>query len=164
MPPSEPLKKEGDGRAPAGIFRLTTAFGFASRLGPHASLPFTQITPAVECVDDQNSRFYNRIVKRTNVAVDWKSSEQMSAYGAQYKWGIVVDYNSAPSIAGAGSCIFLHVWSGAGHGTAGCTAMPETNITKLIDWLSPQKHPVLVQMPRTAFSRYGAAMRLPPLF
>ena len=161
---SEPLKKEADGKAPAGVFRLTTAFGFASRPGPHASLSFTQITPSVECVDDQYSRFYNRIVDRTKVAVDWKTSEQMSAYGAQYKWGIVVDYNSAPSVAGAGSCIFLHVWSGAGRGTAGCTAMPEKNITKLIDWLSPEKHPVLVQMPRAALSRYGEALRLPPLF
>src|ERR1700674_3244603 len=30
MQSGDPIKKEGDGKAPAGVFRLSTAFGYAS--------------------------------------------------------------------------------------------------------------------------------------
>src|SRR5437763_1546330 len=70
-----PLKKEGDGKAPAGVFRLGSAFGFANE-APGLLMPYTPLTPTVECVDDVNSRRYNLIVDRSSVRdVDWKSSE-----------------------------------------------------------------------------------------
>jgi D-alanyl-D-alanine dipeptidase len=158
-----PLKKEGDGKAPAGIFKLGSAFGYAP--APEASwlkLPYTPLTEGVECVDDVNSRRYNLIVDRSGVAdVDWKSSERMREQGEAYRWGVVVEHNASPPVAGRGSCIFLHVWGGPSKGTAGCTAMERQNLEELMRWLDPRKNPVLVQLPEADYARLRAAWRLP---
>ena len=162
--PAGPSKKEGDGKAPAGVFALGTAFGFAPRaevswLRP----PYTPLTDAVECVDDPASSNYNLIVDRGRVkAVDWNSSERMRSIEG-YRWGLVVRHNAAPPVAGRGSCIFLHVWAGPGRGTAGCTALEETSLTELLRWLDPKKRPLLVQLPESEYARLRNAWRLPAL-
>ena len=63
-----------------------------------------------------------------------------------YKWGVVVDHNAA-AIPGAGSCIFLHIWKSSSAPTAGCTAMPESDLVRLLRWLDPARHPILIQLP-----------------
>lgn len=132
-------KVEGDGKAPSGTFPLGTVFGFAERADTR--MPYRQLRETTECVDDPTSRFYNRIVERDAVTVDWKSSEKMRAI-AEYRWGIVVDYNTPP-VPGKGSCIFLHLWSGPDSATAGCTAMAEENLLTLLRWLDPEAHPLI---------------------
>lgn len=62
--PSDPIKKEGDGRTPAGVFTLGTVFGYASRPLPGLKMPYLSLTPSIECVDDVDSKYYNRIVDR----------------------------------------------------------------------------------------------------
>jgi D-alanyl-D-alanine dipeptidase len=159
-----PQKKEGDGKAPAGVFALGSAFGFAP--SPEASwlrLPYTPLTPSVECVDDTASRRYNQIVDRLAAGeVDWNSSERMRSVEG-YRWGLVVRHNAAPTLAGRGSCIFLHVWAGPGRGTAGCTALEEARLTELLRWLDPKKGPLLVQLPEGEYARLRSAWRLPAL-
>src|SRR5690348_11252477 len=74
-----PIKHEGDGRSPAGVFQLNgQTFGFSTALtGSHLYRP---ITPTIECIDDPVSRYYGTIVDRAKVdGVDWKSSEKMSS-------------------------------------------------------------------------------------
>ena len=160
---SGPLKKEGDGKAPAGVFALGTAFGFASERAAWLRLPYVPLTPSVECVDDTASRRYNLIVDRLAVGdVDWNSSERMRSVEG-YRWGLVVRHNAQPPVAGRGSCIFLHIWAGPGHGTAGCTALEEENLTELLRWLDPKKSPLLVQLPEAEYTRLRAAWRLPAL-
>jgi D-alanyl-D-alanine dipeptidase len=63
----DPVKKEGDGRSPAGLFALTTAFGYASQQLTGWKMPYLNLTPSVECVDDSDSRFYTRILDRETV-------------------------------------------------------------------------------------------------
>ena len=159
-----PRKKEGDGKAPAGLFALGTAFGFAPlREAAWLRLPYTPLTPSVECVDDAASRRYNLIVDREEVVgVDWSSSERMRSVEG-YRWGLVVRHNAAPPVAGRGSCIFLHVWAGPGQGTAGCTAMEESSLKELLRWLDPQKGPLLVQLTGDEYARRRGAWRLPAL-
>ena len=77
-----------------------------------------------------------------------------------YKWGIVVEHNRT-AMPGAGSCIFLHVWKGPASPTAGCTAMPENELVKLLRWLDPAAHPILVQMPRAKYSAVQSKLALP---
>lgn len=151
-----PVKREGDGKAPAGIFRLGTAFGF----DPSAALrvPYRPLLASTECVDDTASRSYNRIVERTAEA-DWKSSEKMRAID-QYRWGMVIEHN-AGAVPGAGSCIFLHIWSGPSQGTAGCTAMAERDLDALLHWLDAKAAPRLVQLPEPEYARLRAAWSLP---
>lgn len=165
---SDPVKKEGDGKAPAGVFALGTAFGFASQPLPGLKLPYLSVTPTIECVDDTASRFYNRVVDRSAVAPDWNSSEHMRNVGEAYRWGIVVGHNgivpkanARPPAPGSGSCIFLHIWRGPSQGTVGCTAMPQGELELLLTWLDPARKPLLVQMPASAYGRLIHPWKLP---
>jgi len=158
-----PDKQEGDGRSPAGIFSLGTAFGYAPLAeAGWMKLPYVQATADLECVDDPGSSHYNQLVHRNAVtSVDWSSSEKMLRPDALYGWGLFVDHNVAPTVPGAGSCIFRHIWSGASSSTAGCTATAETELEAVIAWLDPAAHPVLVQLPRAAFDAHRSDWSLP---
>ena len=159
---SDPLKKEGDNKAPAGVFRLSGAFGYAApRDIGSMRLTYVQTIPTLQCVDDPRSTRYNQTLDATTVKVDWQSAEQMRRDDVLYKWGIFVDHNPQPAVAGDGSCIFLHVWHGRDRGTAGCTAMPETAIRELLRWLDLTKQPLLVQLPKPLLHQYASAWGLP---
>jgi D-alanyl-D-alanine dipeptidase len=159
---SYPVKKEGDGRSPAGVFSLSSAFGYASR-GQTGTvrLPYVEATATLECVDDPQSAHYNKVLDRAGVKnPDWKSSERMRRDDDQYRWGVVVDHN-AKGEAGCGSCIFLHIWDAPGKGTAGCTAMESARMEETLRWLDAGKRPVLVQLPQAEFERLRRAWGLP---
>jgi D-alanyl-D-alanine dipeptidase len=165
----DPVKKEGDGKSPAGTFVLGTAFGYASEPLTGLKMPYLNLTPSIECVDDPGSKHYNRIVDRSVVAPDWNSSEHMRNAGESYRWGIVVDHNAtvtgdsnAPG-PGAGSCVFLHIWHSHDRGTAGCTAMPQADLETLLTWLDPARNPVLVQLPQLTYERLIDRWMLPKL-
>ena len=156
-----PIKQEGDGRAPAGLFPLTSTFG-NSDVG--SKLTFTKLDEFTECVDDTNSNFYNKIVNRMQVGnFDWKSSEKMFTVRPQYDLGVFVAYNSYPAIPGNGSCIFLHIWKDANTGTAGCTAMARENLERIVKWLDPAKNPYLVQMTEAEYNSARKSLKLPNL-
>ena len=160
---TDPVKQEGDGKAPAGIFRLSKAFGYAPQPLAGWKLDYVALSPSIECVDDAASRYYNRIEDNASVTPDWHSSEQMRRSDDLYRWGIVVDHNSDPPQPGAGSCIFLHIWRGPGQGTVGCTAMPQARMESLLGWLDPAKQPLLVQLPRPRFDALRKQLHLPKL-
>ena len=159
----DPVKKEGDSKSPAGIFRLSTAFGYAAQRPPEWKMPYVSLTPSVECVDDARSKFYNRVVDRAAVAPDWNSSEQMLRPDGLYRWGVVVDHNADPVTAGAGSCIFLHIWLGPGQGTTGCTAMAQEQLEGVLARLDPARRPLLVQLPRAQYKKLRRHWKLPAL-
>ena len=156
------MKTEGDGRAPAGIFALTSAFG--SNAKPNfVTFSYTKLTESLECVDDIKSAQYNLIVDRNKVGnYDWKSSEKMLAIGEQYDLGVFVAHNSE-RLAGGGSCIFLHIWKDKKTGTAGCTAMARTKIEAVLRFLNPAKNPVLIQLPEDSYARFQTKWNLPKL-
>lgn len=145
-----PQKTEGDGKAPAGLFALGPAFGQAQYRGDAPHLSFFTITDDLECVDDPCSQYYNQLVRRNSIATpDWTSAEKMQEVGPVYALGIVVRHNTDPIQPGAGSAIFVHVWSAPNHGTAGCTAMSLENLQELTHWLDDDKSPCLLQLPVT---------------
>lgn len=155
-----PVKREGDGRAPAGVFRLSALFGSRNPHPEAGGLPFLETTPTLECVDDPSSRYYNRIVDRQQVPdVDWKSSERMQI--APYRVGVVVDHNTDQPVPGAGSCIFLHLWQGETVPTSGCTASSEVLMSSLAGWLRNEAAPVLVQLPAAEYERLRLEWKLP---
>ena len=166
---SDPVKHEGDGKSPAGVFTFGTAFGYASQPLSGMKLPYLELTPSIECVDDISSKHYNRIVDRATVVPDWNSSEHMRNTGESYRWGIVVDHNNIAGdsahmpVPRGGSCIFLHIWQDASHGTAGCTAMPQSNVEELLRWIDPERYPLLVQLPVAQYKHLERRWNLPPL-
>jgi D-alanyl-D-alanine dipeptidase len=160
----DPVKVEGDHKAPAGIFRFGTSFGYAPHAPAAWKMPYLALTPSIECVDDSHSRFYNHVVDRRTVSPDspdWTSSEHMRSAGQSYVWGIVIDHNAAHPRPQAGSCVFMHIWAGPGIGTVGCTAMPEQQLKLILGWLRPAAHPLLVQMPLRSYQQIQESLHLP---
>ncbi len=160
--PGDPRKHEGDGKAPAGIFPLDTAFGFAPR-DPLIKLPYVQLLPTTDCVDDTASAHYNTVVDRSTVnRIDWESAEHMREV-EQYRNGVIVGYNAKPPVKGRGSCIFLHIWAGPDSHTAGCTAFDAAKLRDIIMWLDPKKRPLLVQLTSADYARLRDTWSLPAI-
>lgn len=155
-----PVKKEGDGKAPAGLFALSSLFGYAAP-PPNAHMPYITATPTVECVDDVASPHYNTIVDTQTVPKSWTSSENMLRGDDLYREGVIVAHNSNPPVSGRGSCIFLHLWSGPDSTTAGCTAMSADNLARLTQWLDADRHPLLLQLTQAEFEALGFTPRHP---
>ena len=152
------LKKEGDGNAPAGIFYLNGLFGYQAI---SANMSALKVDERTFCVDDVKSAYYNQIVRLDTIKKDWNSAETMRMKSDVYKYGIFVDYNSNPAIPGKGSCIFMHIWTKSTDPTAGCTAMTEASILKLISFLEKAKNPVLVQVPQSEYHKMKLLYKLP---
>ena len=124
-------------------------------------MKYVSLSPSTDCVDDSQSRFYNQILDSSTVSPDWKSAEHMRDAGEAYRWGLVIQHNAHPVRPRDGSCVFMHIWGGSGHGTEGCTAMPEPQIMSILGWLNPSANPLLVQMPIQQYRRLAKAMSLP---
>lgn len=150
-----PVKHEGDGASPAGMFALDSAFGFAPI--PPTKLRYTQLRDTTECVDDPQSKAYNTITEHTADA-DWSSSEHMHEVTG-YELGAFVAHNPART-PGGGSCIFLHVWSGPDASTVGCTAMAKPDLQKLLATIGPGT--VFVLLPRAEYRALRDQWGLPP--
>lgn len=165
---SDPVKKEGDGKSPAGVFALGRAFGYDSQPLPGLKMQYLALTPSIECVDDSHSKLYNRVVDHNKVTSDWNSSEHMRDTGESYRWGAIVGHNGilaegedTPPIPYGGSCIFLHVWQNATSGTAGCTAMEPVLLKTMLVWLDPMHKPLLVQLPTAQYAQLLQRWNLP---
>lgn len=158
-----PNKKEGDGKSPAGIFKLSAVFGFASAAEMNLqNFPYLHVTEALECVDDSDSRFYNQVVENTAVdTIDWQSSEKMIKVDPQYRLGVTVDHNLPAPQPGGGSCIFLHIWKNNETPTIGCTAMAAADMETITKWLDETKHPVLAQLTTDLYKQFKTEWQLP---
>jgi len=134
----EVVKREGDERSPAGIYRAGATFGFDDATRPgHIALKANEQV----CVDDLNSKHYGKIVSRQTAGAE-TSAEDMAAIPV-YKRGVVVDYPPNASKK-SGSCIFFHIWQGATAGTAGCIASEEARIAQLQNITASAKTAVVI--------------------
>ncbi len=142
---SDPLKKEGDKKAPAGIFNLTNIFGYEKE--KKFKLDYLYASKTLICVDDIDSKHYNTIIQ---MPADMpKSFELMRRDDHQYELGIVVAHNSS-GIPSRGSCIFLHVEKSQGAATLGCTSMGLQELKNIASWLRKSKNPILIQIPKSS--------------
>lgn len=160
-------KREGDGRAPAGIFAIGPAFGYAPSVS--TGLDYQPMTSQDYCIDVSDSPLYNQIVDSAKVGKEAiaGSTEPMRrdlhAQGDQrYKLGFVINHNPEYTPVG-GSCIFAHLWKSADSTTAGCTAMAEPVMRDLLGWLDRRKRPRFVLLPRDEYERLRKSWWLPLL-
>jgi len=138
---NEVQKKEGDKKAPLGIFRLSSVFGYEQEV--KTNMPYIQATKDLICVDDSDSIHYNKILKMPDIKP--KSFEYMRRDDHQYRLGVVVNHN-VNQIKNGGSCIFLHVQKDINAPTAGCTSMRYEDLKTIVEWLDPKKNPILIQI------------------
>ena len=153
-----PVKREGDGKSPAGAFAIGSAYGYAPAAPAGTHLPYQAVDAAWKCVDDPASKAYNRILDQRTTSVDWKSAEDMKRADALYTWVVDVAHNPTRTPS-AGSCIFLHVWSGPASSTVGCTAMAEPVLAQLVATLDPSA--VFVLLPKREYAALAPAWNLP---
>jgi L,D-peptidoglycan transpeptidase YkuD (ErfK/YbiS/YcfS/YnhG family) len=148
--PGEPIKVEGDKRAPAGIYAIGPSFGSVPSSRP-GHIPVTSDTI---CVHDPRSPAYNSIVSRRRVGPN-VAAENMSRIMPMYRRGLVVDYPT-DARARAGSCIFIHVWQSPKTPTAGCVALPEARVVALQAFAQPGA--TLAILPHNALGRLRGCM------
>jgi L,D-peptidoglycan transpeptidase YkuD (ErfK/YbiS/YcfS/YnhG family) len=160
-----PIKREGDGRSPAGVFEIGEAFGYAA--AAETALPYTPMQASSYCVDVSGSPLYNRIVDADVVgaAAVAGATEPMRrdlhADGDQrYREGFVIEHNHQQRAMG-GSCIFAHLWKSPSDPTTGCTAMAPSTMEALLHWVRPAGHPVFVLLPTAEYQALRAEWALP---
>lgn len=160
-----PTKRELDGRAPAGVFRLDTVFGYEAAWAARSKMPFIQVTANDLFIEDPSSELYNRYVRLDHEpATQWERDMQMEQADPAHRLKVLVGHNLDPSpVSGAGSAIFLHLWRRDGKAvTAGCTAMDAAHLEPIVSWLDPAKRPLYVLLPRSFYDAAQTAWGLPP--
>ena len=127
-------KKEGDGATPAGTFPLVSAYFRADRMSPPRSgLPLRALSPGDAWVDDPADRNYNRLVSLPYPG----HTEPLWLDDPVYDLLVVIGYNTAPVVPGAGSAIFLHIARPDLSPTAGCVAVEREVLVGLMPLLGP---------------------------
>lgn len=163
--PPGPVKIEGDGKAPAGMFNIGNAFGYAAAVASH--LPYQAMDSTDWCVDVNDSPWYNRIVSTDDVGLGavQGSSEPMRRDihlngDPVYGKGFVIKHNPGNAPKG-GSCIFAHLWRAQAVPTAGCTAMSEPAMDTLLAWLDADANPLFVLLPESEYRDLHESWQLP---
>lgn len=134
-------KKEGDLQTPVGLFPIREAFGTASK-PREVRMPYRMVTRQDYWVDDPASPDYNRWVTYSRQPKKrWRSFEKLAI--PAYKYALVIGYNDDPPLPGEGSAIFLHIWRGPQSYTAGCVALSEANVLRILRWLHPEANPMI---------------------
>ncbi|GAB1407906.1 hypothetical protein MASR1M8_18250 [Thermomonas brevis] len=161
-----PVKREGDGKAPAGVFAIGSAFGYAGTV--ETGLAYQAMGFNDWCIDVPDSPLYNRIVDRSLAKAPGldKSTEPMrldlhNNGDQRYREGFVIEHNMDGAVARGGSCIFAHLWGQPGQATAGCTAMAAGTMQALLAWLDRDRKPVFVLLPRAQYRALQHDWKLP---
>ena len=147
-------RKQSTGTTPAGTFALPWAFGNSP--DPGTALRYRSVDGNDWwAYDPKSPATYNRWQEHGLAGVRASWAERLRSYGTQYAHAVVVDYNlptatTRPNTAKGGG-IFLHV-NGPG-ATAGCVSVSRSNLIKVMRWLDPAKHPVIVMAPSAAITR-----------
>jgi L,D-peptidoglycan transpeptidase YkuD (ErfK/YbiS/YcfS/YnhG family) len=132
-------KREGDGKSPTGIFRLGKLYTYEKQLC--TLLENQQTTADDKWIDDPNSEDYNTYIKGATTA---KSYEKLLLNTDAYKYCMVIEYNTNPIIKGKGSAIFFHLALKKTSFTAGCVAIDEENMKRVVNWLDPKRNPTII--------------------
>ena len=160
-----PRKKERDGRAPAGVFRIGKVYTYDSALPKGANFPFHQVTTADAWVDDPMHPDYNRHVRIPDPENPpaWFEKQKMRHNDFAYRWLVEIRHNSDPPVAGDGSAIFFHIRRGETRATAGCTTMAESDLVRVIKWLKADRRPCYALLPVREYTAKMQSWNLPPL-
>ena len=158
------VKREGDWRTPAGVFKIGGAWGYAADVFHDPKLSYEQVTARDLWIEDPASPLYNQHVRlKTDISSAWEKKQQMKQDDPAHSLELFIAHNAPPAARpGAGSAIFFHIWRGGGtKPTAGCTTMAEQNLRRLIAEIDPAKNPLYVILPRSEYERLRAGWKLP---
>lgn len=131
-------KREGDGRTPAGRWRIL-ALLYRPDHGPRpvSRLPARTIRPDDGWCDDRADRRYNRPLTLPIGGARKVSHEKMWRDDTLYDLVLVIDHNQRPRIAGRGSAVFVHLARPGFKPTEGCVALRRADMKRLLARLRP---------------------------
>ena len=132
-------KMEGDGKSPTGIFDLGQLYTYESSV--NTSLPYIQTNSEDKWIDDPNHENYNSHIRGNTTA---KSFEHLKLSSIDYKYCMVIEYNTHPVVKGKGSAIFFHLADANYSPTAGCVAIKESDMDQILLWLDPNKQKAIL--------------------
>lgn len=127
-----PQSKDGYPATPMGVFSLDYVFGTAPP--PGGGLQYVQVGPNHWWDGDADSPTYNtmQVCEKDQCPFDTSASENLPI--PQYVHSVVMGVNKQ-RIPGNGSAFFLHATDGGP--TAGCVAIDDATLVKIIQWLQP---------------------------
>ena len=122
-------KREGDGATPAGSFRPVRLWWRKDRSPrPLSRLSARPIDPADGWCEDPADRRYNRPIRLEPGA----AGDRLTRNDALYDLIIEINHNTRPRIAGRGSAVFIHLAREGFLSTAGCVALRESDLRRLL--------------------------------
>jgi L,D-peptidoglycan transpeptidase YkuD (ErfK/YbiS/YcfS/YnhG family) len=128
-------KHEGDGGTPKGTFRPRRLWWRADRhRRPRTFLPVRAIGHEDAWCEDPNNRHYNQPFRLTR----GQSGDRLERDDHLYDFIIEIDHNTTPRVAGRGSAVFLHLARANFGPTAGCVAMTQPAMLRLLQRLGPR--------------------------
>ncbi|MGW2746394.1 L,D-transpeptidase family protein [Streptomyces sp. NPDC001450] len=131
-------RKQGTNTTPTGLYRLPFAFGI--KAAPSGTrVEYRAVKESSWWCQDADSTSYNRWVDPLPADCRASESEQLSSYGSQYAYGLVIGFNYDGPVRGRGAGIFLHVNGKAA--TAGCVSVPEDAMQRILKWADPGRQP-----------------------
>ena len=135
------VAREGLSVTPAGVWPLTEAFGIEP--DPGTRPPYRRVTTSDWWVSDPHSPHYNTHFHGVpgTCPFDEAAGENLGDAGPAYAHAVVIDFNRAPVVPGAGSAFFLHASTGGP--TAGCVSLALADLVEVLRWLDPARHPVI---------------------
>lgn len=157
-------KREGDWRAPAGVFHIGGAWGYDAAIRKHPRLPYRQVTTRDLWVEDPRSPHYNHhLVLDHEPRPGWEQEAQMKQNDHPHSLKLFIAHNAPPQpVPGAGSAIFFHIWRDGGRKpTAGCTTLPEPALRDLLARIDPGRQPLYILLPAADYRRLQGDWRLP---
>jgi hypothetical protein len=165
-PQPGPRKKTDDHRNPAGLFLLGPVLGYAPTL-PEGSQgwPYHQVTDRDAWIDDPHLPGYNHLYTLPPGAPfpDWWGREHLKLGDFAYEWLVVIEHNyNPPQEDDGGNAIFFHVRRGEHYRTAGCTTMERDRLMRLVKWLKPGSHAMMVELTQADYARLWKPWGLPP--
>ena len=148
-------KREGDGTTPTGAYGFgPVVYGNASDPGVHES--YHRLICGDWWDENASSSAYNTFQHvACNTTPPWapgSGSEALWTKTAAYPSFAVIDYNTGPIVAGAGSAIFLHASTGGA--TAGCVSIPLADLDQFLRWMQPAESPLVVMGPASEITRF----------
>ncbi|MFE2099909.1 MULTISPECIES: L,D-transpeptidase [unclassified Streptomyces] len=131
-------RTQGTNTTPTGLYRLPFAFGI--KTAPSGTrVEYRPVKESSWWCEDVDSTEYNRWVDPLPADCRASESEQLSSYGTQYAYGLVIGFNYDEPVRGRGAGIFLHVNGKAA--TAGCVSVPEDAMQRILEWADPGRKP-----------------------
>lgn len=164
LPQENHIKREGDGRAPAGVFAIGDAWGNAATIAKQPEMRYHAVTTRDLWIDDPQSPLYNhhhRLNHEPSTA--WELKQQMKQNDPAHALKLFIAHNAcAPIRPGMGSAIFFHIWRRDGSvATAGCTTMAPATLAAMVQRINPELQPLYVLLPAKEYSARKTAWKLP---